>query len=77
MGGLGIWVPMVVLGLLLVAGHSLNLVCQAAAESSPAAVKYYALLQEIYVFFTASTHRYEVLTQLVTLKLYRAMSSTT
>ena len=37
---------------------------QAAAECSPAAVEFFALLQEIYVFFTVSTHRYELLTQL-------------
>lgn len=45
------------------AGHSLNLVCQAAAGCSHVAVDFFSLLEEIYVFFTASTHRYELLKQ--------------
>ena len=48
----------------MLSGHSLNLVGQASAECSPAAVEYFGVLEEIYVFFTSSTHRYEVLTQL-------------
>lgn len=40
------------------------MVGQAAAECCPAAVEFFGALEEIYVFFTASTHRYEVLTQL-------------
>lgn len=45
----------------MLAGHSLNLVARAAAECSSAAVEYFNVLEDIYVFFTASTHRYEVL----------------
>lgn len=42
-------------------GHSLNLVGKAAANSTVAAVKYFELVQSIYVFFTASTERYNLL----------------
>ena len=44
------------------AGHSLNLVGQASAECCQAAVAFFDFLEAIYVFFTASTHRYEILT---------------
>lgn len=44
-------------------GHSLNLVGQSAAECCPAAVAFFMLVEEIYVFFTASTRRYELLTE--------------
>jgi len=54
--------------LMLFSGHSLNLVGQSAAECCPAAVAFFALLEDIYVFFTASTRRYEILTE--SLKLY-------
>lgn len=43
--------------------HSLNLVGKTAAECCSAAVAFFDLLQQVYTFFTASTHRYEVLTQ--------------
>jgi len=48
-----LWVPC--------AGHSLNLVGKTAAESCTAAVSFFDFLQQVYVFFTASTHRYDVL----------------
>jgi len=48
---------------MLFAGHSLNLVAQSAAECCHAAVDFFGVLEEIYVFFTASTHRYEILTK--------------
>ena len=50
---LSAWVPC--------AGHSLNLVVKAAAECCTAAVSFFDILECVYVFFTASTHRYEVL----------------
>lgn len=43
------------------AAHSLNLVGEAAAESSDEGCRFFALLQEVYNFFTASTHRWEIL----------------
>ena len=42
------------------AGHSLNLVVKAAAERRSAAVSFFDILECVYVFFTASTHHYEV-----------------
>lgn len=54
--------------MILFSGHPLNLVGQSAAECCPAAVAFFALLEDIYVFFTASTRRYEILTE--SLKLY-------
>ena len=43
------------------AGHSLNLVVKAAVECCTVAVSFCDILECVYVFFTASTHRYEVL----------------
>ena len=51
---LAAWVPC--------AAHSLNLVGLAAAESCPAATAFFSFLEDLYVFFTASTHRFEILT---------------
>lgn len=51
---LALWVPC--------AGHSLNLVVQAAAECCLSAVSFFDFLEELYVYFTASTNRYKVLT---------------
>ena len=42
-------------------GHSLNLVVKAAAECCTAAVSFFDILECVYVFFTTSIHRYEVL----------------
>lgn len=39
------------------------MVAQSAAECCHAAVDFFGVLEEIYVFFTASTHRYEILTK--------------
>ncbi|XP_031345831.1 zinc finger MYM-type protein 1-like [Photinus pyralis] len=50
---LATWVPC--------AAHSLNLVAKAAAECCPAAVGFFDFLEELYVFFTGSTHRYNIL----------------
>ena len=50
---LAAWIPC--------AGHSLNLVVKAAAECCTAAVSFFDILECVYVFFTASTHRHEVL----------------
>ena len=50
---LAAWIPC--------AGHSLNLVVKAAAECCTAAVSFFDILECVYVFFTASTHHYEVL----------------
>ena len=43
------------------AWHSLNLVVKAAAECCTAAVSFFDILECVYVFFTASTHCYEVM----------------
>lgn len=56
---LATWIPC--------AGHSLNLVGKASVECIPAAVAFFDLLENIYVFFTASTHRYKILTDLLKL----------
>ena len=50
---LAAWIPY--------AGHSLNLVVKAAAGCCTAAGSFFDILECVYVFFTASTHRYEVL----------------
>lgn len=47
------------------AAHSLNLVGSSAAESCGEACKFFMLLQEIYVFFTCSTKRWECLTSVM------------
>ena len=52
---LAAWIPC--------AGHSLNLVGLAAAESCTAAAAFFTFLEDLYVFFTASTHRFENLTE--------------
>jgi len=43
------------------AAHSLNLVGLSAAESNRAAVNFFGFLQDLYNFFSASTHRWTVL----------------
>jgi hypothetical protein len=43
------------------ATHSLNLVGKAAAECCTAAVEFFDFLEQLYVFFTASTKRYELM----------------
>ena len=42
--------------------HSLNLVEKCAAECCQSAVRFFMLVQELYVFFSASTHRWNLLT---------------
>ena len=54
---LAAWIPRV--------GHSLNLVVKAAAECCTAAVSFFDILECVYVFFAASTHRYEVLSNAI------------
>lgn len=49
--------------------HSLNLVGSCAAESCKEAVSFFGLLQELYNFFSASPHRWTVLTRNCALKL--------
>ena len=44
------------------AAHSLNLVCSCAACSCLAATSYLAFLQSLYTFFSASTYRWQMLT---------------
>ena len=51
---LAIWVPC--------AGHTLNLVVQAAAGCCLSAVSFFDFLEELFVYFTASTNRYKILT---------------
>ncbi|KAB0798511.1 hypothetical protein PPYR_09504 [Photinus pyralis] len=43
------------------ASHSLNLVGNAAAESCPKAVQYFAFVQNVYTFFASSTRRWNEL----------------
>lgn len=50
---LAAWIPC--------ATHSLNLIGKSGAESSLWTVKYFLDLQNLYNFFSASTHRWEVL----------------
>jgi len=50
---LATWVPC--------AAHSLNLVGKAAAECCSFTISFFNFLEEIYVFFTSSTHRYNLL----------------
>ena len=47
------------------AAHSLNLVGVAAAKSCLGAVKFFDFLEELYVFFTDSTHRFQILTDVL------------
>ena len=42
--------------------HSLNLVGKCAAECCQSAVRFFMLVQGLYVFFSASTHRWNLLT---------------
>jgi hypothetical protein len=42
-------------------GHSLNLVSKAAANSCACAVHFFYFIQNLYVFFTATTERYTIL----------------
>lgn len=57
------------------AAHSLNLVGTCAAESVPEAVNFFFTLQELYNFFTISTHRWEILVQRTNLRL-KSLSQT-
>ena len=41
--------------------HSLNLVGHSAVDNIPAASKFFELVENIYCFFSASTHRWELL----------------
>ncbi|XP_050061579.1 uncharacterized protein LOC126551671 [Aphis gossypii] len=50
------------------ATHSLNLVGKAAAECCTAAVEFFYFLEQLYVFFTASTKRYELLVKALSLE---------
>lgn len=52
---LAVWIPC--------AGHSLNLVLQAAAGCCLNPVNFFEFLEEIFVYFTASTNRYQTLTE--------------
>lgn len=45
------------------AAHSLNLVGSCAAETVTEAVDFFSTLQELYNFFTISTHRWDILVQ--------------
>ena len=50
---LAMWIPCV--------GHSLNLVDKTAAECCLSAISFFDFIQQIYIFFTVSTSRYEIL----------------
>ena len=62
-----VWIPC--------AGHSLNLVGHAAAECFEAAVELFFLPLTIYVFFTVSTHHYEILTGLLKTGIWSYISA--
>ncbi|XP_074106438.1 LOW QUALITY PROTEIN: zinc finger MYM-type protein 1-like, partial [Cotesia typhae] len=51
------------------AAHSLNLVGSCAVESVTEAVDFFSTLQELYNFFTISTHRWEFLVQRTNLRV--------
>ena len=50
------------------AAHSLNLVGAAAVGSCPEAVSFFGLVQQIYNFFSASTHRWSVISNALSKK---------
>lgn len=55
------------------AAHSLNLIGISASESCLEAVKFFDFLQNLFVFFSASTHRWDILEQCkVSLSIKRA-----
>lgn len=54
MNSVATWIPCT--------AHSLNLVGKNAAECCSSAVYFFDFLEKLYVFFTNSTHRYQVLT---------------
>ena len=57
------------------AAHSLNLVGSCAVESVTEAVDFFSTLQELYNFFTISTHRWEILVQRTNLRV-KSLSQT-
>lgn len=57
------------------AAHSLNLVGSCAVESVTEAVDFFSTLQELYNFFTISTHRWEILVQRTSLRV-KSLSQT-
>ncbi|XP_044588850.1 zinc finger MYM-type protein 1-like [Cotesia glomerata] len=57
------------------AAHSLNLVGSCAVESVTEAVDFFSTLQELYNFFTISTHRWEILVQRTNLRI-KSLSQT-
>lgn len=59
------------------AAHSLNLVGTNAAESCSSAVSFFGLVQSLYNFFSASTHRWELLSEKIDNKLTLKSLSTT
>lgn len=46
-------------------GHSLNLVGQSAVKCCPEAVLFFDFVQKLYVFFSTSTHRWNLLTDVL------------
>lgn len=56
--------------------HSLNLVVNDAALSCIAAVNFFSLIQEIYNFFSGSTHKWSILTKHVTNLTVKPLSDT-
>lgn len=58
------------------AAHSLNLVINDAAKSSHEVTNFFAIVQEIYVFFSASTYRWHVLMKEVPTTTAKPLSDT-
>ena len=50
------------------AAHTLNLVGKCAVESCPGAIHFFAVLKHLYTFFSASTHRWEILVNHLNMK---------
>lgn len=50
------------------AAHSLNLVDREAVKAAPEIVNFFGIIQQLYVFFSVSTHRWELLNSKTKLK---------
>ena len=49
------------------AAHSLNLVGHTAIDPCPVVANFFALVQKLYTFFSASTHRWKILTDILSI----------
>lgn len=58
------------------AGHSLNLVGSKAAEKVKATVAFFYFVQNVYTYFSASMHRWNILLQATNGKVLKSLSET-